>query len=216
MARGEWGGEISWANSNPESEILMVLERINKLKPITHWSRKFEYPWLLSNGVSDCSKNPWVLDAGGGDGDLQYYLSELGFQVINVDLDETRTASDTDWKILRSKGDLRNLPFKDGVFPSVYCCSVLEHIEKPWEILQELWRVLQKSGRLLLSFDVASYQRWNHTIDMDLAVKLVEPLGFTLPPMENVLKAEFPELEPKVGEPMAVQVLTLCLWIDKT
>jgi ubiquinone/menaquinone biosynthesis C-methylase UbiE len=41
------------------------------------------------------------------------------------------------------------LPFEDGVFDVVSLMAVLEHLEKPLEILQEIHRVLKKEGVLV-------------------------------------------------------------------
>jgi len=43
-------------------------------------------------------------------------------------------------------------PFKDNSFDFIFCCSLIEHVEKPEKMLSEIKRVLKPSGYLYLSF----------------------------------------------------------------
>jgi SAM-dependent methyltransferase len=43
------------------------------------------------------------------------------------------------------------LPFPAGTFDSVLCTQVLEHVERPWQVIAEIARVLGPNGKLLLS-----------------------------------------------------------------
>ncbi len=48
--------------------------------------------------------------------------------------------------------DVTSLPFKTGVFQCVICSEVLEHVENDCAALREISRVLQKGGKLILTF----------------------------------------------------------------
>jgi len=48
--------------------------------------------------------------------------------------------------------DVMHLPFKEGVFIYAICSEVLEHVEDDWMALKELSRVLNPSGRLIVTF----------------------------------------------------------------
>ncbi len=48
-------------------------------------------------------------------------------------------------------GDILNLPLEDGSFDSVISTQVLEHVEKPWVMIQQIRRVLAKGGTCILS-----------------------------------------------------------------
>ena len=48
-------------------------------------------------------------------------------------------------------GDLASLPIKEGIFDTVVCTQVLEHVREPKEVLCELCRVLKTGGKLYLS-----------------------------------------------------------------
>jgi SAM-dependent methyltransferase len=43
------------------------------------------------------------------------------------------------------------VPFADGSFDTVFCCSVLEHAVEPWEAFSEMWRILAPGGVAIVS-----------------------------------------------------------------
>jgi predicted SAM-dependent methyltransferase len=55
------------------------------------------------------------------------------------------TSFDQNSPLAQVKGDLRALPFEDGVFDVVFCNHVLEHISEDLTAMKELYRVM-KSG----------------------------------------------------------------------
>ncbi len=199
--------EIVWANKyDPWAEQARQLG-------VYHWSRVFEYPWSLFWGSFD--KGQWVLDAAGGDGLLQTLITNQGAQVINIDQDSSKKPKDEN-KILFSQGDLRKLNIQDETFDRVVCVSVLEHIDSPMQVLKELWRVLKPRGRLLVTMDIASYSRWNHTIDIVGADQIVGLLGLVVPEIpESVLTQRFNEIERKPSDPLFVDLKVLCFYADK-
>jgi SAM-dependent methyltransferase len=118
--------------------------------------------------------------------------------------------------VLRMTGNLILLPFENNSFDRITCISVLEHIESPFRALCEFRRVLKPGGRLLVSFDVANYHRWNHTIDIGCAQSIVEYFGLTMvPPPPEASVVEFPEIERKPHDPEKVALRCLCFFWDK-
>lgn len=98
-----------------------------------------------------------VLDAGCGTGYGLELLAEGGAsRVVGIDISEVAvdqashaTASDNDVEVLR--GDLRDLPFSDNEFDLAVCFEVIEHVEDPETVLDELARVLTPNGLLCVS-----------------------------------------------------------------
>ena len=43
------------------------------------------------------------------------------------------------------RADALHLPFREGVFETVFCCDLIEHFENPTECFKELWRVSKKT-----------------------------------------------------------------------
>lgn len=58
------------------------------------------------------------------------------------------------------QGDLSHLPFRDSCFDTVICSEVIEHIPKSEVRLEELVRVIQPGGLLVLGTPDYSRKRW--------------------------------------------------------
>ncbi|MCS7150916.1 MAG: class I SAM-dependent methyltransferase [Endomicrobia bacterium] len=41
-------------------------------------------------------------------------------------------------------------PFEDNEFDIVYACHILEHLDNPIKVLEEIWRILKPNGKLVL------------------------------------------------------------------
>lgn len=81
-----------------------------------------------------------ILDLGGGP-QFSYY-SKMGLdsnKVISVNLPRGENHD-------VSADATKSLPFKDGVFSTVLCLNVLEHISKPVRVLDEIFRVTEPGG----------------------------------------------------------------------
>jgi ubiquinone/menaquinone biosynthesis C-methylase UbiE len=151
-----------------------LCETFNVFAFLGHWSRVWEFSWILSQGFQ---AGQTVLDAGGGASPLSMYLAAQGCHVHNVDLEcrgfdqMSRFAPSVTWE----KGDIRSLPYDDKVFDFVVCCSVLEHVESPLEAVKELRRVC--GGKLIITMDVTTSERWNHTVDESVCKNILTHLG---------------------------------------
>ena len=205
----EWN--LEWVTNNPEVWLNELYHQMNRIVPIQHWSRKFEYPWIYTKGKF--RRGEWVLDAGGGSAPFQYFLRLTECQVINVDLEKEGAQAD---KVAYVQGDLKSLPFIDNIFDKVVCCSVLEHIVEPEKVVHELWRVLKPGGILVGSFDVADYYRWNHTIDYGVTSNLLKLFHCYLPSFPlKISKMKFPEIERKEDDLTEVELAVLCFSFTK-
>ena len=85
-----------------------------------------------------------VLNAGCGWRDVSHLIDgELVNQDISWPGDE-RTNVDI-------VSPLESVPRPDGTFDCVLCLAVLEHVERPYEVTAELFRVLKPGGHLIAS-----------------------------------------------------------------
>lgn len=92
----------------------------------------------------------FTLDLGAGPGSLSNWVAAAGLRVIAFDIDQPSLyqAAAKHRAIL---GDAHCLPFTNSSFDKVICACVLEHIERPGEVVREIHRVLRSDGQLFLA-----------------------------------------------------------------
>lgn len=87
-----------------------------------------------------------VLDAGAGEGTYKSHFPKQRYVGLDLGIGDGRW----DYSRLDVLGDLRSLPFGDGVFDGAVNIVTLEHVRAPHIVMGELARVLRPGGRLLL------------------------------------------------------------------
>lgn len=95
-----------------------------------------------------------VLDAGSGEGQYRPYFEHTRY--VGVDL----AVGDPRWNYggLDAQADLQRLPLPDNTFDAVICFQVLEHVNEPMNVMNEIGRVLRPGGRLYLSAPMAWHE----------------------------------------------------------
>jgi SAM-dependent methyltransferase len=135
--------------------------------PLHQWSRQWEYPYVAdhvdAHGAAAAGQTMRILDAGSGVTFFPYLLASrptVG-EVHCVDSDDSleeiyaEIASRSAAPVRFTTADLSSLPFDDGSFQVVYCISVLEHTENYPQIIREFYRVLERAGLLVVTFDIS-------------------------------------------------------------
>lgn len=100
-----------------------------------------------------------IIEVGAGDGQLTKKLAEHFPTASIIACDLSDNQNDMARKNLASFGsrvtvqkeDAEHLTLKDGAVDGLFCCEVLEHVEKPELAASELYRVLSKGGYALVS-----------------------------------------------------------------
>ena len=134
--------------------------------PLYAWSRIWEYPFIVQT-IAHLEKKNTILDVGSATTFLPYYLAETHqSMVVGLDPDPyhvhhfTACSHEVQQRLgvqrlpipVQASGDA--IPFPDEYFDVIYSVSVIEHIPNPLPTVQEMYRVLQHGGTLILTLDV--------------------------------------------------------------
>lgn len=139
----------------------------------TWWSRFYEYVWAASFAEPEAT----VLDAACGiSHPFKFFLSENCADVYTCDIDERildpasilqEITDDLGHEAAHAihpgyfdrihfdQANLAQLPYSDNMFDTIFCISVLEHLDLPTlrSALQEFSRILKKDGLIILTLD---------------------------------------------------------------
>jgi len=94
-----------------------------------------------------------LLDAGCSDGFIHGIIKKKGLKITGVDINK----SDIDIAKLLNPDNtyivssLYKLPFKNESFDTIICSEVLEHLDKDYMAISELYRVLKKGGKVIIT-----------------------------------------------------------------
>lgn len=109
---------------------------------------------LLDKGMASLAPlaSGRMVDVGCGDKPYEALFAPHVTDHLGIDFEETHASSAY---AQSSKADLlytgARLPFADGVFDTVLCTQVLEHVPEPWHLFTELNRILRPGGTLILT-----------------------------------------------------------------
>lgn len=128
--------------------------------PLHTWARCWEYPYALFQLEQLGNARLRIADVGSGVTFFPFMVTDLGHEVICVDIDPVgaidipRAAAALNKPVTFKQTDGRTLPFADGELDVVYCLSVLEHIPEWSRTVDEMARVLKPAGTLILTIDI--------------------------------------------------------------
>jgi len=92
-----------------------------------------------------------ILDVGCGVGQVVDRLTRLGYEAHGVDVSEPNIARARKFSDRCQMYDGEHLPFLNSHFAGAGAFNVLEHVEKPEGFIKELVRVVETSGRVVIS-----------------------------------------------------------------
>lgn len=88
-----------------------------------------------------------LLDIGCGEKPYKDILSPHVNSYVGIDLPQTIHAQCE----IDAFANAHHLPFKKDTFDTVLCFEVLEHVERPQDVIRDIHAVLRKGGTLILS-----------------------------------------------------------------
>ncbi len=179
------------------------------LKPLYEWSRRVEYPFVVS--MLPNKKGIRLFDAGSGVTFFSLYLVQvLGMNVECFDIEQSYVVRSRQVCDLLSQsppllfhvGNLtKRLPFDSGIFDVVLCISVLEHLPAKSRLtaIHELWRLVSPGGCLIMTFDVSLTSEKDELLFSEVEKlisklsELVGPLPLPpIPPPQDILTPQHP------------------------
>ncbi len=102
-----------------------------------------------------------VLDLACGEGAVSEFLKSIGCEVIAFDISPGALKKVSKRGIKTIEGDVeKKLPFKNGEFDGVFWGDNAEHLFLPGQTLKEIYRVLNASGRVVISCPNMGYWRY--------------------------------------------------------
>jgi len=109
------------------------------------------------------------LDVGTGNGLLPHLIGRLyGASCAGVDLgSEFAARARRDFGLPVYVANAAALPFADGQFDLVLCSEVIEHVEHPFAVFSELWRVAR--GAVVITTQEVSRRPWQRRLQMAAA-----------------------------------------------
>lgn len=135
-----------------------------------NWSRWWEYAfvWLHLKDLIGKSKKIKVLDIGPALTFFPFFLADKGFEVVAIDIDERISGwadsalnqlvcinSAAKQRLKFVTGDITKTKFENNSFNAVTNISVIEHIDKKRQAINEIHRLLKPGGRLINTMDIS-------------------------------------------------------------
>ena len=103
---------------------------------------------FVESSFSEVEPGHLVLDAGAGE---CRFKDKFKGKLRYIAVDTTWGDQEWDYSNIDVMSHLENLPFASGIFDSVICTQVLEHVREPQLVLNELSRILKADGMICLT-----------------------------------------------------------------
>lgn len=86
-----------------------------------------------------------TLDAGGGNLSQKKIIQKYASEYLSLDIEKRNSEIDIIC-------DIQKMNFiKENIFDSVVCTQVLEHVPEPEKAINEIYRILKKNGKVIIS-----------------------------------------------------------------
>ena len=143
-----------------------------------------------------------MLDAGFAKGDYIQKLGKLGYHGAGVDINSEYV------NIAKQKGldvqvmDAKHLLFPDKSFDTVLLFEVLEHVDKPEDVLNEVRRVAKKNVLITVPNCTQFHRLRMVGLTYDHMLEIDHVNFFTKSDLESLLSQKFQQYHVHEGEPI--------------
>lgn len=162
-----------------ESAFMKCMDDINRtarkgdLMEYTTYSRLWEYPWIWLHLRSLKNKKLRILDIGSEISPFIWFLANRGFDVTISDITAkywgiwSRSMKQLGVQVKRRILDSQDLDLPTAGVDVYLSVSVIEHVPRKAESIEEAARVLKPGGMLILTFDICepdmgmTFPEWN-------------------------------------------------------
>lgn len=110
----------------------------------SHRDKFSSYMQAVADALGPTDGQRRLLDIPAGSGHFGDTMQQLGYDVVNADINEDRG----DFVMADMNG---RLPFEDGQFDVVTCFEGIEHVLSPFHLVGELARVTRAGGTVVIS-----------------------------------------------------------------
>jgi len=121
----------------PPSVRRLLISYVNFNPPLTIWLDR-----SLFRHLNQCTPGLRILNLGSGVGLFDHILAPH-LQPINLDV-QTQGRVDV-------LADAHALPFPDESLDGIFSNAVLEHVQRPWRVAEEIHRVLRPGGKVFIN-----------------------------------------------------------------
>src|SRR5262245_44429196 len=160
--------------------------------------------WLERAGTIPV--RPRLLEVGSGSTGLIFYFDDgdnldsggLRVGVDRLAVDSAHLFPNIQRRAMTCAASGESLPFCTAAFDVVLCDNVIDHAEKPGDIVRELGRVLKPQGLLYFSVNVHHafyrYASWTHAacnmagVPLEIGPFAGHPVHLTLPAVRRLLR----------------------------
>jgi SAM-dependent methyltransferase len=147
------------------------LENLDKIEE-NHWWFK-ERRRILKHLITKFEIKGTALDIGAGAGRNTRVLLEHGLDAIAIENEATGINLCQKNQIPCLQGNVLNLPFPDNSINLIILMDVLEHIEDHEKAINEIHRILEVNGKLILSVPM-DMKLWSFHDEISLHIRRYE------------------------------------------
>ena len=146
-------GDSSWAPTLRRSVRLFRAFKVEQTQP------EVFYGALADDAVGHLSQyvdlhGTELLDVGGGPGYFRRAFEDAGATYFSLDADVGELSGLGEVAPRTVVGSGMQLPFAEASFDVVYSSNVLEHVDDPWRMAEEMLRVTRPGGLTFISYTV--------------------------------------------------------------